>query len=290
MKSILYIYLIFSTIGLFSQSHQDVTRMDVNTQNFERVHLYNTGGKVNVTSTSGQSGQIIAHRTIKATSKTKLKRAVEEIFFDSLIIDNELFLFVNNPYKTLEPHSSGKYMHYQYNYRGDEKQYWDGMKSLGVDFKFEIELSLPKATDLVVVTHRGILSVEDIQGSLVAMNHHDDVYLENVADLERASSHHGDVEVSFANEPSEDIALNTHHGDIKLKFKNEPSATLELYSYHGSFYTDFDYKSAPLVTVASKSKRSTKYKVGNKTRVTMGNGGKKISFDSHHGDMYIIKY
>ena len=290
MKSILYIYLILITTGLCAQSHHDVTKMDINTQNFKKVHLYNTGGEVRVTSTSERSGNVIVHRTINTKSASKLSKAVEEIFFDSLIVDNELFLFVNNPYQTLEPHSSGNYMHYRYNYQGDGKQYWDGIQSLGVDYKFEIEMNLPKATNLVVHTHKGVLNVEDIQGSLIALNHHDDILLKDVLHLEQASSHHGDVEVSFAKEPEDDIVLDTHHGDIKVKFKDTPSAMLELYSYHGSFYTDFNYKSAPLVTVASNSKHRTKYKVGSKTRVTMGDGGKKISFDSHHGDMYILKY
>lgn len=284
----LILFIIFAQ-ALNAQKHIDSKLFNINTAQYAMIHVYNTGGAVEVKGTRSAEAKIEVKRTLKATNKKRLERAIKEIHVDTMVVDDELFVFINSPYKKLKPGYNQQYLNYQ-----SPQNQWNnknGIRQVGIESIFELKISLPVETKLVVSTHRGPLKVENVKGSLVALNHHDDVKLLNVRDVLYAHSHHGDVQVDFVGQPSNDIAFDTHHGDIKVSFPETPSVEVEFDSYHGSFYTDFQWneKHAKFQKVTSKSKRKATYKLGDKTIVSMGNGSQKMTFDSHHGDFYILK-
>lgn len=277
------------SFSINAQKHTDSKSFDFDMNRYDKIHIYNTGGAITVQGNRTGDARIEVDRVLKATTQKKLKRAITEIFVDTMIVDDELFVFISSPYRKLKSNNNDEFLHYQSPHNNSQSK--NGIYEVGVTTVFNLNINIPTETEMIVSTHKGLLKVNGVQGSLAAINHHDDVILTNVRDVTYAHSHHGDVQVDFVQQPSNDISFDTHHGDIKVSFPGTPSAQVEFESYHGSFFTDFDWeKEQPkFEKVKSKSKRKATYKLGDKTIVSIGNGGQKMTFDSHHGDFYILK-
>lgn len=290
MKYITTLFFLMLTLSLSAQRHNDVQNLNLDLAGYDAIHIYNKYGDVHVKGEKVATAQIRADRMIKARSKKKLANAISEINLTTSVIDNELIVYIESPFYKLEGDYNNDYM----SYRGMN----DGMFNSGnwdkpyANFSFDMEITLPENVNLVVSTHEGSLQVDGMKGELIALNHHDGLKLENVENLSYAHSHHGDVEVQFSTAPSNDIFFETHHGDIKVSFPTMPSAAVSFDSHHGSFYTDFDWKQEPvrLSKSTSRSNKKAEYKVGDKTTVSMGDGQYNLTFETHHGDMYLTQH
>jgi len=289
MKYLTIVLSLFITVALQTQTHSDHQQLTLDVSQYDEIHIYNKHGQVKVNGTSGSQATIDIDRKLKAKSKKKLQASISNIYIDTIVMDDVLVVYVNSPYYYLDGDFNDRFMHYQ-----THKDYnWgNSWKKIGVEFIFELDIEIPSSKDLVVTTHTGELEVRGISGKLAAKNHHNDVLLDQVSQVYYAHSHHGDVTVNLDRLPSSDIELDTHHGDIKLAVPSEPSAEVSFDSHHGSFYTDFNWTSkAPKVLKSSsrRSKKKTKYKLGDGTVVQMGSGEHRMTFDTHHGDMYLIQ-
>ena len=290
MKYITTLIILIISLNINAQRHNDEQKLDLDVSSYDAVHIYNKYGDVEVKGVKSGSAQIMAERMIKTKSKKKLTKALGEINLETTVIDNELIVYIESPFYQLKGDYDNDYMYY--------RNVNDGMFNSGnwnkpyADFSFDMEITLPEDVNLIVSTHEGILHVEGMKGELIALNHHDGLKLENIENLSYAHSHHGDVEVHFSAAPSNDISFDTHHGDIKVSFPSTPSAAVSFDSHHGSFYTDFDWRQEPvrLSKSTSRSKRKAKYKVGDKTTVSIGEGQYNLTFQTHHGDMYLTQH
>jgi|GEM_PF-1415842 len=289
MKPIILTMCMLLCLGANAQRYSDNTNLNIDVSQYEIVHIYNTGGETSVKVSSGNNLRLDATRKIKAKSDRKLEEAKADIFLDTSVVDGALIIYVENPYRVLKGDYDND--HFYYTSRHNGGHYGNGWGNNGVDFTFDMDITLPPTTTLIVSTHRGDLEVDGVRGALRAVNHHGNVSLNDVKVLHYAHSHHGDVEVSFVSQPDNDMSFDTHHGDIRVSFPQAPSAEIEFDSHHGSFYTDFDWNpsKAQLEVNKSKRRRGTKYKIGDRTKVSMGQGNHKMTFDTHHGDMYILK-
>ncbi len=287
MKYIVIILMLLIGPQISAQKHNDKQILNFNIERFEAVHIYNKYGSVSVKGSERDGAVFEVERTVRAKSNKKLEEAISKIYFDTMVLDNQLIVFINNPYYSLEGDYDDRFMHYE----GLNNGNWNRRERQRADFNFDLNITLPKNTNLVVTTHEGTLDVDGMLGALAAWNHHDDLLLKNVADVYYAHSHHGDVTVDMVTIPSANIDFDTHHGDIKVSMPSEPSVQVAFDSHHGSFYTDFDWREMPakLEKNESRSKRKAKYKLGDKTVVSIGKGGHMLSFNTHHGDMYLLQ-
>jgi len=289
MKFIYTISMVIMFLSSNAQRHTDQQTLRLDLSSYDAVHIYNKHGDVEVVGKNVTEGRIDVKRTIKARSKKKLAKGIAEITIDTTVIDNELIVYIKSPFHKLHGDYDNEYMYY----RGVN----DGMFNGGnwnksyADFSFDLDIVLPEDVRLIVSTHEGGLRVDGIKGSLIALNHHNNVKLKNIENLIYVHSHHGDVEVQFVTIPNNDMSFDTHHGDIKVSFPSVPSAVVSFDSHHGSFYTDFDWMHKPvrLSKTVSRSNSKAKYKVGDKTRVSMGDGRYNLTFETHHGDMYLTQ-
>jgi len=289
MRYLVIIITTLLTCSLSAQSHSDRQQLKLDVSQYEEVHVYNRKGKVSVKGSSTSQGIVNINRKLKAKKKSKLQEAMSTIYIDTMVMDDVLVIFVESPYYYLDGGQyDSRFLHYQ---NHDEYNWGNNWKKRSVEYEFDLDINLPATTNLVVSTHWGDLQVEGISGELAAMNHHDNVYLNDVSKVYLAESHHGDVTVNMNQLPSSDIEFDTHHGDIKVSVPSVPSAEISFDSHHGSFYTDFDWKTkAPKVVKGQrKTNKKTKYKLGDGTTVQMGTGAYNLTFDTHHGDMYLLQ-
>lgn len=269
------------------QSHRETQSLVIDVDKYEEIHFYNKHGEVNVRGVDGTTARIDGERKLRSKSKSKLEQAKAEIYLDTFTVDNALVIFINNPFYQLEGDYESPFMYYDSRQEFKHPNIW---KKRYVNFEFDVEIEVPRASNLTVATHSGDLKVSQILGLLSAKNHHDDVTLEDVSDLYHVHTHHGDIKVSLTKALEGDIDFDTHHGDITVSMPSVPSAEIHFDSHHGDFYTDFDWRAISRnIQDVSSSKRKTKYKLGDKTLVQMGDGDHTLTFDTHHGDMYLLQ-
>jgi len=284
MNSLVFFIAILLNTTALSHEHIDQSVFNIDMSKYDRVNIYNNVGEINIRTTNSNKAVFETTRKIRATSSKKLKRAISEIQVDTMIVDGELFVFIDSPYMTLEQRGNN------YWYQNHSYNNGDSFKSSGIDSEFDFEISLPANTDGLISTHKGDIEIKNVKGEIEVYNHFGDISLSGVEDVAQVNSHHGSLKVLFDKQPQHDLSLGTHHGDITISFKEVPSARLDLYSYHGSFFTDFEWQ--PLVSKVKTDKKNgkTKYKIGQNTNVQIGGGEHEIKFNSHHGDMYILKH
>ncbi|MEE9372195.1 MAG: hypothetical protein V3V00_04005 [Saprospiraceae bacterium] len=291
MKLTYYIPLILialiTSTGLCSTKYSDIKKLEMEVGDYAQVLLFNKYGEVNVTGISGTKAYLKVTRTLEAKSKEALEKVKDEVYLDTMVLEDHLYYFIQNPYSILEIEEIGGIAHY--NSRDSGKWRWSNNGERDVKYIFSFEVQMPMNIDFRVSTHKEDLRVNNMRGRLNASAHFGDIYLKGVKNLESVSGHHGKISVQFAANPSIDGKYRTHHGSIELEFPSTPSADVSMSSYHGKFFTDFDWKPIPFKTTKENNNRGTKYKIGSNTIVRMGNGRTKMSLKTHHGDMYIRK-
>lgn len=282
--------LVALTIGdpssIMAQEFTDQKTMPFDLHNIEMVHVHNHKGTVTIKGTDSNQGKIVMTRTLKSASKATLEAGKEKIYLDSIFTDGKLYFFINAPNHIFKVDENGQgYYQSEWNYGNRNKK-----DRFDIDFEFTLTVELPKTTSINASTHEKSLEISNLTGRVVANNHHDNVTLQGMQNDVEANSHHGDVTVHFAKNPPGTLKCDTHHGEIKVSLRTPLSADATMKSHHGSFYADFDYQTlARQVSSKQDSHRGTKFLIGDGTSVRIGQGGLKMDFRTHHGDVYILK-
>ena len=222
-------------------------------------------------------------RTLKSASAAQLKKAEQEVFIDTLLVGDELHFFIEAPDRVFKIDEEGD------GYYDGWNQSWSDFKHFKLAYTFTWEVQIPESMDLQVKTHQKQLSIRNMASSVVARNHHDDVALSGLSGDVKASSHHGDVNVAFVSNPPEEVSCHSHHGDIRVEVQDGLSADVTMRSHHGSFYTDFDWQNIPVQVDKDAKNGKTRYRWAKGTQVRIGEGGLKMDFHTHHGDVYVTK-
>ena len=287
MNTLITFLTILISINSYTKEHTDNSVLKLDMTKYDKINVYNFHGNVQVNSTNSTNALIKSARKIEASSSKKLQRAITEIYLDTMTMDDELYIYISDPDKTLENIWGGGFLSYQ---DINNNHNHSGIKSADIKYEFDLELELPAYVDAVISTHKGDIDLSGIKGELSVLNHHGNISLDGVIKVDQVRSHHGELKVKFDQQPENDIEFSTHHGDISVSFNNTPSAQLDLDSYHGSFFTDFEWTPSPSATLKKNKNGKTKYTVGKTTNLLIGGGKHKLKFRSHHGNMHILKH
>lgn len=273
---------------MHAQSFDDAKTMNINLSGIEMVHMHNFKGDVTIKGTNASQGKITFKRKLKSASRSKLNKAKDLIYLDTMIVDNELYFFIESPDRQFKINADGS-AGYNSNWQGD----WNVLtnsKRFNVESEFTIVLELPKSMKLMASVHHKDLKIEGVENVVRAGTHHGSVDVKGLRNDIDASSHHGDVTVQFDKNPQNKLNCHTHHGDITVAMQSGFSADVSMKSHHGAFYTDFDYKRMPSsISKKNSDNRGTKYKIGGDTKVRIGDGDVEVDFSTHHGDVFITK-
>lgn len=269
-----------STISL-GQERPDEQSFEFSSNALETLHLHNLRGEVNVKGTNSSSIKVRVRRKLQG-SNGQMASLRSTFYFDTLSRDNQIYFFMQSPNHDFKINEGGN------GYYQSCNQNWDDNRK-SVNYRFDITVEFPSGMNLNVSNHHDFLSIANVQGDLRARNHHKDLVATDIGGNARVRNHHGDIELSFTNNPSEDCSFKTHHGDIRIAYQDNLSADVQLKSHHGEFFTAFNWEPRPLQVTQESNRRGTKYKVGEGTGVTIGNGGPMQEFSTWHGDIYLEK-
>lgn len=285
-KYLILLVIFFISTLISAQKHQDKQTISLSTAQLNSLNIYNMEGGVNVKGVEGNVATLTITRRIESSSRERLAMAKEEIYIDSLSENGNLYYFIEAPNLNFQIDEDGDGGYNNWNTGNSDSK----LQHYKLKYSFQWEVSVPKNLAIHIHNHKEPLKIQNMQSRVVARNHHDGVELIGMRSDVTARSHHGDVIVSFDRNPENEIICNTHHGDIKIYVQDGFSGDVSMKSYHGAFYTDFDGRKLPPTVEINKDKnRKTHYKLGERNHYRIGNGGIKLEFKTHHGDVYVTR-
>lgn len=290
MKTILN--TLFLSVGMLvavAQQSTDQQTLNISGDGIARVRIYNHRGAVKIKAGSENQITVLTERKLKARSNQLLEEAQRDIYLDTILLEDEVIIFVNAPDRILEYDDEGN-IHYSSCCYGKDGWDKDTFRKSGTSYEFNWEVTMPANLALVANNHEKPLEIDGIEGKLIASNHHDDVSVTGAGREVTVKSHHGNVAVSHSQNPVADCQYKTHHGDIKVIFLDNLSADAFFKSHHGSFFTDFTWNPIPMQVTMTEGDGKTKYKIGKgETGVRIGGGGPQLHFKTHHGDILVSR-
>jgi DUF4097 and DUF4098 domain-containing protein YvlB len=156
------------------------------------------------------------------------------------------------------------------------------------------DVTLPKSTNLELISHNGTVEIATITGEVNATTHNGDVITCEVSGTAKLQTHNGSIECdkisgnvnltthngnvnvdySQTAPPVCDISMVSHNGNIKLIAPPNLSAAVQISTHNGSIKTDLP------ITVAGKINK-------NELQGTIGTGEGKLHLETHNGSITI---
>jgi Putative adhesin len=239
--------------------------------------IYNIFGGIKIEGYDGDKVIVEIEKTISADTEAKIKEAKNEFKLGFDQKGGELVLYTAAPYDS-RPNRQHN------NNNNGENQY---------TVKLNYVLKVPHGMKLHVSTiNDGDVEVSDVHGIIEAFNINGKVTLNNVKGLRDVHTVNGDVNVNYSSLPPDSAEYQTLNGDLSITFPANLEADCNLKTNNGEIFTDFEnVKNLP-----SEVKRMVKVKNGQTTHelkkgsaIRIGNGGKKLRFETFNGNIYIKK-
>jgi len=241
----------------------------------KEIILDNIFGYIHVEGTSSKDVRLRVHKTIKARTTDRLKKAKEEVTLDIKEDGNTIDLYVNGPFRCPK-----------------EEKERRGWRDPGYAVHYDFTLIVPYQTSLILKTvTEGDISVKNVEGDFEIKNVNGQIEMTDVSGSGDAHTVNGKVEVSFTKNPNSDCSFKTLNGDVKINFQPNLSADFWLKTFTGDAFSDF-----PVSYLPSKPAKETRkegkfvYKSSNTTGLRIGKGGPEIKMDTMTGDLLIEKF
>jgi hypothetical protein len=250
----------------------------------------NVYGSIDVEGYSGTTIQVEVTKKIYADSQEDLQKGKEEIGVKSAKKDDAVYVYMDSPYSKFDL-ETGQFEHHEfnYNYRKNYKHRKKRMYTYRLDFKVKVPKN--SSIDIKAVNH-GNITVKDVQGKLLIVhNINGAIDLINVAGQTDVNALNKDINITYAENPTEESWYRSLNGDIKILFKEDLNASISYKTMNGGFYTNFDVENTkPMYKTTQESRsKGTKYKVNSKRHFKIGNGKVDLHFDQLNGDTIVKK-
>jgi DUF4097 and DUF4098 domain-containing protein YvlB len=118
------------------------------------------------------------------------------------------------------------------------------------------------------------------------------ITLTNVKGTTKAHTVNGNVDATYAANPTGASSYHTINGKIRVQYPSSLGANLHFKSMHGEFYTDFpDAEILPVQVTKNQEGKGggTVYKLTKDTAVRIGKGGPDFRFETLNGDVTVSK-
>ncbi len=284
MKKLIFILLsLIIAVGLFAAAEYKVEESEdiqktlkfLDPSKSKEIFVDNIFGYIHVEGTSSKDVQLIVHKTIKARSADRLKKAKEEVTLDIKEDGNTIDLYVNGPFRCPEEEREGRV--------------W---RDPGYAVHYDFTLRVPHQTSLTLKTvTEGDISVKNVEGDFEIKNVNGQIEMTGVSGSGNAHTVNGKVEVSFTKNPNSNCSFKTINGDVKINFQPKLSADFWLKTFTGDAFSDFPVSYLPSKPAKEyHEKGKFVYKSNNTTGLRIGKGGPEIKMDTMNGDILIEKF
>jgi hypothetical protein len=242
------------------------------------LFIYNISGFIKVEGYSGNKVLLEMDKTISAESDKDLETGKKELRLAFDQMSDTIMAYIAEPYDS-RPH---RRWHYS-----------DDREEAGYNFNVDFTVRVPVGMNLHVSTvNDGIIEISNVSGSLHVNNVNEKITIKNAKGTTFAHTVNGDVTVNYLSNPPEASSYYTINGNIRISYQPDLSADLQFKSMNGDFFTDFpnvELLPASVTKVEEKKSEGIVYKLGARTSVRFGKGGKIFKFETLNGNVYIKK-
>jgi hypothetical protein len=240
------------------------------------VTVDNVFGRVTVEGYAGSEVLLVAHKTIRAESQEKIRKAKDEVKLDITEKSGAVDIYVDGPFRC--------------NDRDRHHIHMDRDPGYMVTYDFEIKVPLRTKLDVSTV-NEGDIEIRNVAGDFDVSNVNGRVRMTGVDGSGRAQTVNGEVTVAFTRPPADRCSFKTINGEVVLSFPGTPSADFRIKTLNGEVYTDFDVVTLPAkaAEVSGRTEGRFVFRSDRFLGVRTGKGGPEIKLETLNGDILIKK-
>jgi hypothetical protein len=158
-----------------------------------------------------------------------------------------------------------------YDGRGNRRGGWSGRN---LDVSVDFQVSVPAGVEFIGGMVTGNVEVRDVASKVTATSVSGDVYV-STTEVAWGTTVSGSIDIEMGSTDWDDLHFSTVSGDITLLLPPGLDTEIEFESLSGDFRADFD------VSIESSRDR----RMGSRLRGTIGDGGRRLSFNTVSGDV-----
>jgi hypothetical protein len=237
------------------------------------IEVDNVFGSIEVEGTSANSIELVANKTIRASSQAELERAKREVSLDMTQEQNAVRLYVNGPWRCNND-CNCKCVR-------NDRHYV---------VKYDFKLKVPQRMNLKLSTvNMGSVRVRGVRGDYDVHNVNGTIDMDEIGGSGKVHTVNGRVRVTFVENPSADSEFKTINGNVDLYFAPKLAADFRFKTMQGEIYSDFDMTQVPLQPAKAERKGSRfVYRSDRYTAARVGNGGPEIKLENLNGDLRVL--
>ncbi|GAB5475447.1 MAG: hypothetical protein Mars2KO_35460 [Maribacter sp.] len=244
------------------------------------LEVQNLNGSITVEGYEGNTVLVSVEKTISAGSTTNLELGKKEIGIKVINQGDKIIVYPDVPNMH---YRDGRFTNIDCN-RWEESPY---------EHTLNFKVKMPRRTNLKVgAINDGEVLVKNTRGSHIEANNiNGGIDLLDVAGQTKVHCINGEVNISYADNPTSTSTYYSLNGDINITYQKDLSADIAFKSMNGELFTDFDITKQYAKTTKNESgqKKNAKYKYESKPVVQIGNGGLSFDFETLNGNVILKK-
>jgi hypothetical protein len=234
-----------------------------------RVVVDNVEGHVHVTGSNGSQVHVIAHKTIRAETKSDLQEAKNDVKLEMTEKPGTVSIYYDAPWRC----NGGRGCH------GEYRHFYEVV--------YDIDVEVPHTARVVASTvNDGDVRVDRIAGNFDVSNVNGGISMTGISGSGDIHTVNGPVSVRFVKNPSETTSFKSVNGPLDAYFQPGLSADLQFKTLNGEIYSDFEV--TPTAIPAAETERHNGkyvYRSGRARGGRAGQGGPQLKFDTLNGDI-----
>ncbi|MEQ9297666.1 MAG: hypothetical protein RIF33_03840 [Cyclobacteriaceae bacterium] len=277
MKKHITILLLLVTSYGWCQTYKTKFEESLAAQGINTVIISNVYGAVDIQGTKGDQIDVSADVLMRGNDDKQLEKLKNGVTLGMERLSDTLLIYSKVAW-LCDRYLCKKNCHFHWN--SDE----DG------EFLFDFAVSLPKGLNVEAATvNDGDINIFDISGRVSVDNVNGSINLHGVSNVVKARTINGELTAQFDKAPTVPGSFYALNGDITSEFPNDLSADIGFKSFNGEFFTDFAFAQSDKTSElkVSESGSGTKYKLEEKSGISVGGGGVALKFETLNGDMYV---
>lgn len=275
-KYITALLLLISSYG-WCQTYKTTFEESLSAQGINTVIVSNVYGAVDIQGTKGGQIDISADVFMSGNDDKQLEKLKNGVTLGMEWLSDTLLIYSKVAW-LCDRYLCKKNCHFRWD--SDE----DG------EFNFNFSVSLPEGLNVEAATvNDGDINLFDISGRVSVDNVNGSINLDGVSNVVKASTINGELTAQFNKSPTLPGSFYALNGDITSEFPNDLSADIDFKSFNGEFFTDFAFAQSDKTSElkVSESRSGTKYKLEEKSGISVGGGGVELKFETLNGNMYV---
>jgi hypothetical protein len=239
------------------------------------LEVDNVEGSIRVSGYDGRNVEMVAYKTIRASSPERLEAAKREVRLDIMDRADTINIYVDQPGHERSTLGSNR----------------SNSRDSGYRVSFDFEIRVPRQTAVHLWTiNDGDIAVAGIAGDFHVNHVNGSIDMRDISGSGRAHTINGQVRVAFSGNPKRDSHFGSLNGNVDVTFQPDLSADIRFKNFNGGVYTDFPVSALSSVPNPPQ-RRNGKfiYQSSDFQSARVGNGGPTLEFDGFNGNIQILR-